>query len=546
MTCEKAEEFLSAYLDDMLAPQLRQEVAAHVEGCTSCEGILSDYRRYDSLLAMDRRVEPPLELRARIFDSPEFAAILAEQRDADAPAAPHLPRRIGASPGWVRGAVAAAVAVLLFGSALLIKQGLLTSGTPGTRITTPLAGNTGTKPLAAGNRVVFARGGSLWSAPEQGASLADQLTPVGVHVGAWSVAPDGKHVAYVDAATGRIHVIRSDDQNDLATYSVSITTSEASLVWSPDGQRIAYLAARPGDSPMLRIVNADGTNDIPVNADSGAVTGTLVWSPDGSFLAYLAHGAGGNTFESVWIYNTAQHTHYQLAPADPTDAQAQVLAGNLHWLADTQHPVVTWAASDGERITGVFSQGALVGTQPQRLKSAGRTYSAADFSATYAGGAWLVSSADAPATLSLVSASGGASRTLETGVAYAHIAWSPGGDTAALVSHDGALSLWSAAGVRSAVGGGVLGMPVWAPDGQRVVVGADNGLIVLHLRNGAVSAVTRLATAGQVTGIVLASDGKGLAIATSSGVTLYADESGQPKMIVGAADAGALAWSVAG
>src|SRR5262249_59900621 len=78
MTCEKAEEHLSAYLDDMLAPQLRQEVAAHVEGCDLCSGILEDYRRFDQLLAMDRREEPPAELRARLFDSPEFAEILAQ------------------------------------------------------------------------------------------------------------------------------------------------------------------------------------------------------------------------------------------------------------------------------------------------------------------------------------------------------------------------------------------------------------------------------------------------------------------------------------
>ncbi|MGH2516309.1 MAG: anti-sigma factor family protein, partial [Ktedonobacterales bacterium] len=51
MTCEKAESYLSAYLDDMLDPQLRQDVAAHVEQCAHCAEVLADYRRGDALLA---------------------------------------------------------------------------------------------------------------------------------------------------------------------------------------------------------------------------------------------------------------------------------------------------------------------------------------------------------------------------------------------------------------------------------------------------------------------------------------------------------------
>src|SRR5690242_14712097 len=83
MTCEKAEEFLSAYLDDMLAPPLREEVRAHVETCAHCSELAADYRRFDLLLAAAPRVAPPAELHDRIFDSPKFAALLRSiERDA--------------------------------------------------------------------------------------------------------------------------------------------------------------------------------------------------------------------------------------------------------------------------------------------------------------------------------------------------------------------------------------------------------------------------------------------------------------------------------
>src|SRR5690348_2412308 len=76
MTCEKAEEHLSAYLDDMLDPPLREEVRAHVETCARCSELAADYRRFDLLLAASPRVAPAAELHDRIFDSPQFAAVL--------------------------------------------------------------------------------------------------------------------------------------------------------------------------------------------------------------------------------------------------------------------------------------------------------------------------------------------------------------------------------------------------------------------------------------------------------------------------------------
>src|SRR5690348_2969785 len=161
MTCEKAEEYLSAYLDDMLDPPLREEVRAHVQTCACCSELAADYRRFDLLLATAPRVAPPAELHDRIFDSPEFAALLRSlDRDAGRPAGRRtalraLPRQSngengengetapaaeesaevtpaagssrarptrhsGGPPGWVRVALqTAAVFVLLFGSALL-------------------------------------------------------------------------------------------------------------------------------------------------------------------------------------------------------------------------------------------------------------------------------------------------------------------------------------------------------------------------------------------------------------------------------------------
>ncbi|HEX9414704.1 MAG TPA: zf-HC2 domain-containing protein, partial [Ktedonobacterales bacterium] len=275
MNCKWAEGQLSASVDGTLDPAVREEVGAHVESCANCSSILAEYRYFDGLLRELPRYEPADTLRERIFDSPEFAAIVrsldgtsasrpatrwpilsrpssiarptrgddAGRRghdrpldplpfptppaEQDPPATPGAPTGAprhgpGGAPPWVRVAISAAAAVaIVVGSALLIKQGLShspTAHTPGICVDGCPNGYR-PKPLAAGPRVVFLRDGALWSAPEQGTGAA-QLTPTTVVVApGWTVAPlhdgsGGDSVAYIDLKTGALHVVRSDDQRD--------------------------------------------------------------------------------------------------------------------------------------------------------------------------------------------------------------------------------------------------------------------------------------------------------------------------------------------
>src|SRR5258706_12489390 len=148
MMCEQAEDFLSAYLDDMLEPDLRADVSAHLDTCTECRTELADYRRFDQVLAAAPRRAPSDELHTRIFESPEYARLLRRLERAERGRAPlplFLPRirkapvapaaqqarsttRHQSPPIWRSGAWrVAAVLALVIGSALLIKQGLLPS-----------------------------------------------------------------------------------------------------------------------------------------------------------------------------------------------------------------------------------------------------------------------------------------------------------------------------------------------------------------------------------------------------------------------------------
>ncbi|HZC76979.1 MAG TPA: zf-HC2 domain-containing protein, partial [Ktedonobacterales bacterium] len=286
MMCEQAEDFLSAYLDDMLEPDLRADVSAHLDTCTECRAELADYRRFDQVLAAAPRRAPSDELHSRIFESPEYSRLLRRLERAErgraplfvprvrkapvAPAAQHVrsTTKHQSPPVWRSGAWrVAAVLALVIGSALLIKQGLLHSGTTtGQGAPRTIAGPDSSAPLAAGPRAVYLHDGTLWSVLSSGAGLAQRLTPASVRVGGWAVSPDGRLVAYVDAASGRIHVIRSDHQSDQSIGSAGGLAMRANPAWSPDGTHIAYVARAAGGQTTLRLMNADGSNDVAVGS----------------------------------------------------------------------------------------------------------------------------------------------------------------------------------------------------------------------------------------------------------------------------------------
>lgn len=58
MRCGQVKELLSAYLDAELATDEREQVALHLQYCSGCGEILTDFRRFDLLLANLPRVGP--------------------------------------------------------------------------------------------------------------------------------------------------------------------------------------------------------------------------------------------------------------------------------------------------------------------------------------------------------------------------------------------------------------------------------------------------------------------------------------------------------
>ena len=130
------------------------------------------------------------------------------------------------------------------------------------------------------------RAGGLWVADTTGGRAHQLTADQGDDPWAWSPTEDriafvrGRDVTLFDAAAGRetdLGTVAADEDSE--GYAVH------SLVWSPDGTRIAY-DGRPGSGSVYAIDVGTGEHTLLVPKPSG--TGEIKdidWSPDGAHLA---------------------------------------------------------------------------------------------------------------------------------------------------------------------------------------------------------------------------------------------------------------------
>ncbi|HEX6799066.1 MAG TPA: zf-HC2 domain-containing protein [Ktedonobacterales bacterium] len=570
MNCEMAEENLSAYLDDMLDPPDRATIQSHLDGCVRCREILDDYRRYDTLLVHLPRVAPPAELRASIFESPQYLALVRDlerkqqQAGARAGANGSGRHRTTAPPAW-RGiglqAAAAAAVVLVIGAALLVKQGLFTSSSHTGSTSTSTIGKPGQTgvPLAAGNRLIFLHANALWSAPEVGPAQAQQLTPRGTFVAGFAVSPNGHSVAYVDSIHGALHVIRSDGQSDTTIVAGHGLQMLGAPVWSPDGQQIAY-AVNSTSGPVLHLINSSGTNDRVISAvGSGTVSSfeQVIWSGDALRVAWVQTANGA---QSLWMYDLVSHKTQQLAAqADPANAGTRFR--ELVWLPDTLHPALSWAAGEtvapgaaptGTSLTGasgVFTL-ALSSGSVQRLTPAGATYVQAQFTAARGDGAWVLVTDGSSATLQAIAADSGATITTTSVPASVTIGlWSPDGSSVAYVTASGDLALWAPGNAPVVVLHGATGFPAWSPDGAHLAVPTSGGVVSVAISSGSSSgSPTHLSGSSAQAPVAAfwAPDGHAVVIVSPSSLVIVASDGTQSRSVEQGSVTGTMAWSVAG
>lgn len=208
-------------------------------------------------------------------------------------------------------------------------------------------------------------------------------------------APDGRRRAVVRRVDGVGDLWVEDVQAGWSEPVVTGPDDEMDPVWSPGGERIAYVAILPGGEEALRVVHVETGQVQEVLRWSNARVRHPSWSPDGRRLAFWSDREGGrrqiwvvrletgqvkrvgrspnNDWDPVWIKPVAA-PRATPTPGGPDDVRLRLVSAPCAEQADV---LVTVEATD---VTGVLTRltvevdGTLIfDTGPVRLNTITRS-----------------------------------------------------------------------------------------------------------------------------------------------------------------------------
>jgi dipeptidyl aminopeptidase/acylaminoacyl peptidase len=306
-------------------------------------------------------------------------------------------------------------------------------------------------------------------------------------VGAPAIAPDGASVAYtVTGADWENNRFDSEiwiARPGVEPFQLTFTEKESSTVphWSPDGQRIGFLADR-GEGRQIYLIRAAGGEARRLTSVKDGVT-DFEWSPDGSRIAFTATAP-----DTAMVARRKTYGDYTDENVDFRLARLWVVATDIGRAMNAGAPAPCVNTDSARRGADTTARTCLA-TPTARLLPSGGARNVGSFAWSPDGSRLAFSHTPSPllsagelADIAVVDVASGTVRSVVSG---------PGADTGAVWSPDGAQLLFSTAAgdtaasfyrnsrlaVVSAAGGAVRvltasfdenpGSAVWLPGGIR-------------------------------------------------------------------------------
>lgn len=128
---------------------------------------------------------------------------------------------------------------------------------------------------------------------------------------------------------------------DPAFEATRAMESSASLAWSPDGQKLAFVAALDGDSADVYLFDRQDESVTRLSDETGHASG-LHWSADGQWIEYVSvesFGTGaGFSMDGLWIVDMEQGQNRLLEEVESAGEDFIAWTGNTTFLINSWGP----------------------------------------------------------------------------------------------------------------------------------------------------------------------------------------------------------------
>ena len=183
-----------------------------------------------------------------------------------------------------------------------------------------------------------------------------ELVSADVYVHVDSFRPTaGSQVLYEPLDVRSLGVMNLDGSGSRIIYTIPPVERQdgcdyASVIWSPDGQKVAFLRHPVGTESQCRIfvMNADGTDARQLTTDAGLWTETdLRWSPDGSQIAFNRWEFVSGTWlvRPIGLVSASGGAARSVGPAPVSDGAAFTWAPDGGSIIYAQATVIQWPTS---------------------------------------------------------------------------------------------------------------------------------------------------------------------------------------------------------
>jgi Tol biopolymer transport system component len=141
---------------------------------------------------------------------------------------------------------------------------------------------------------------------------------------ALSWSRDGKRIAFA-APAGVLPGLFQVSVADRSISRLPTPSGAHSPAWSPDGRMMAFLQITPGEPVQLRLMDAEGRPQPPLDTGgAGFNNGLIAWCADGRRLAVAA--LPGALDASVWVVDSQGKEPARKIASFPTNTRIRGIA----------------------------------------------------------------------------------------------------------------------------------------------------------------------------------------------------------------------------